>query len=53
MVDEREKRMILAGTSLQNDSSSQFSVGLNMFEELSYKYNRELKNQLKSKYLKA
>lgn len=46
-----EQKKIFQSTSLQTDSASSYQVGLNIFEELSYKYNKELKQQLKSKQL--
>jgi hypothetical protein len=41
---EPEEIAILRSAELENDSKTQFSVGLNIFEELSNKYNRQLKS---------
>lgn len=46
---KREEICLIKSASLQSDSNQQYQVGLNIFEELSNKYNRELKSHLKSK----
>ncbi|CDW90465.1 aaa family protein [Stylonychia lemnae] len=39
---------VIKSAKLQNDSSTSYQVGLNIFEELSHKYTRDLKQHLKS-----
>lgn len=43
-IQKMDEKKIIIAASLQNESSSQYSVGLNIFEELSHKYHRELKS---------
>jgi len=46
-IRQQEQQLITAA-SLQRDTTCTFSVGLNIFEELSAKYHRDLKKQLES-----
>lgn len=48
-VQKMDEKKIIKAAQVQIENQSQYSVGLNIFEELSNKYHKELKQQLKSK----
>lgn len=44
-----EDRQIITSAKLQTDANASYQVGLNLFEELTNNYNRDLKRTLLSK----